>query len=116
MIPHTWTILTPSSSNENHAMLLYIMSLSSNICRNDSPCRQSHPRSFPLCRIGLLGLGDPDFQTDPLEFRGHDISERGTDRLARALFNSASLGRTLGLVPSEETSRGLQGNVPLGLG
>jgi hypothetical protein len=72
-------------------MLLHIMSLPGNIRRDDSPRRQPHSRGLPLCRIRLLGLRDPDFQTHPFQFRGHDVSERRTDGFSRALLRSASL-------------------------
>jgi hypothetical protein len=88
-------------------MLLHIMTLPGNICRDDPPCRQPHPRCLALPRIGLLGLRDPDFEADPFEGRRHDVSERRTDGLARALFNSTSLYSALGLILGEESRLGL---------
>jgi hypothetical protein len=70
MIPHTRTILTPSTPNQHHRMLLHIMSLSRNITRHHPPGTQPHPRCLPLCGIGFLGFCDPYFEADAFEFGG----------------------------------------------
>lgn len=91
MISHPWTILTSPSSNKHHRMLLHIMTLSRNITRNHSASTQSNSRRLPFCGIGLLGLGDPNFQTDAFQFGGEHVAEGGRDGFTCALSFSASL-------------------------
>lgn len=54
-------------------MLLDIVSLPRDICRYDPSRRQPDSCRLPLCRIGLLGLGDPDLDAHPFELRSFDI-------------------------------------------
>lgn len=91
MVSHTRTILTPTASDQNHRMLLHIMSLSGDITRHHPPRAQPHSCRFPFCRIGFLGLGKADFEADPFQFRGVDIAERGGDGFPRALSYTAAL-------------------------
>lgn len=83
MVLHTRTILRSSTSYHYNRMLLYIVpcnaisscqftplsppmlchTFTRNICRNDFPSTQSHPRNLPLPRIWFLRLRCADFQT-----------------------------------------------------
>lgn len=91
MIPHTRAILTPAPSNQDHRMLLYIMSLPRNITRHDPPRTKPHSRCFPFCRIGLLGFRDADFDADAFELGGVDVAEGWGDGFSSSLGDAAAL-------------------------
>jgi len=91
MIPHTRTILTPSSSDQDYTMLLYIMPFPWYVCCNHPSSTQSYSGRFPLGRIGFLGFGDPNFQTYTFELRCINIAESGGNSFASFLLRSASL-------------------------
>jgi hypothetical protein len=91
MIPHTRTILTSPASDKYYTMLLDIMPFTRYIRRNNSPRTQPHSRRFPFCRIGFLGLRDPDFQTHAFELWSIDIAERWRDGFSYALLFPAAL-------------------------
>lgn len=91
MISDTRTILTSSSPNQHHTVLLHIMSLSWDISRDDSPRAKLYTRRLSLGRIGLLGLGDTDFDADSFECRREDIAQGGGDCVTGAFGRSTAL-------------------------
>lgn len=71
-------------------MLLHIMSFSRYI-RGDSLARtQADRRGLALCRVGLFGLGDADFEADALEGWGFDERELGRDGFTGFLLLAAA--------------------------
>lgn len=91
MVPHTGTILTPPTAQEHHGMLLHIVALTGDIRRDDTARTQTHTRRLALSRIGFLGLGRADLETDALERWAVRRRERRRHRLALGLRNSTSL-------------------------
>merc|ERR1711967_110678 len=88
MVLHTGAILRSASSDQYHRMLLYVVSFSWNVCRNDRPTAQPYPSNFPLSRVGLLRLCCSHTQAHPFHLRS--IDERRRHRSARFLAHSAS--------------------------
>lgn len=72
-------------------MLLNIMALTRDICRNDRPRRQLDTSSLSLTRVGLLGSHDTDTETDALQCGTVRVCEGGRDGVASAfaLSNAA---------------------------
>lgn len=68
-VPHTRTILRPSTSDQHNTVLLNIVSLTGNIRRNDRSTAKLHSRRLALSGVGLLGSHDTDTETDALELR-----------------------------------------------
>ena len=83
MIPHTRTILTPPTSDQYHAVLLYIVTLAWYIRRDDPSTAESDFRCLALARIGLFGFRDADFETHAFHLR--TIFHGGRFRAARFL-------------------------------
>ena len=54
VILHAWQILHSSSADQNHGVLLKVVSLSWNICCYFAIVTQSHPADFTKCRVRLL--------------------------------------------------------------
>ena len=67
------------------------MSLPRNIRRDDPARAEPHPGRLALCRVGLLWLHGPDFQTHAFELRRQDLFERGRDGLSCFLRFAATL-------------------------
>merc|ERR1711967_121390 len=86
--PGAHTTKIHSSSDQYHRMLLYVVSFSWNVCRNDRPTAQPYPSNFPLSRVGLLRLCCSHTQAHPFHLRS--IDERRRHRSARFLAHSAS--------------------------
>lgn len=92
MIPHTRTILTPATADQHHRVLLHVVALPGDVARHDAARTQPHTRRLAFRRVGLLGLGDADFEADAFELRGLDVVEGRGDGLAGALRDAAALG------------------------
>jgi len=72
MIPHTRTILRPSTPYHNHAVLLYVMAFTGNISTDNPPTAQPDLGRLALAGIGFLRLGDADFETDAFHLGAAD--------------------------------------------
>jgi hypothetical protein len=108
MVLNTRAILGSTSTDENHTVLLNIVTytllaqspieltidtrknptFTGNIRRHYLPTAQSYSCSLPLTGVGLLGLRDTRLQADALHLRSTD--ERGGARAARSLRYTAS--------------------------
>lgn len=89
MISHTGTILTPTTPNQHHAVLLHIMSFAGNVRADDPAAGESHLGRLSLARIGFLGFSDADFQAHALHGGSMFGAEGGRDGVARLLRVSA---------------------------
>lgn len=73
-------------------MLLHIVAFTGNVRSDDTSRAQPNPGRLPLCRVGFLGLGDADLDTDALLSRRLDGRERWGDGFSGALSDSAAAG------------------------
>src|SRR5436190_20480355 len=95
MVPNSGTILASAAAHQDDAVLLHVMSLAGDIRRHDAACTEPDTRRLALRRVGLLGLGDPDFETDALQRGRHHLPQRRRDRFASLLRLAAALGRPI---------------------
>lgn len=70
-------VLGSTALHQHHVVFLQVVSLPRNEHHSLFTVRQPHPRAFPVCRVGLLGLSDHGLQDDRLELRA---AERGACR------------------------------------
>lgn len=66
MVSHTGTILGPPTADQNHTVLLDVVSLAGDVRRHDLAVGQAHLGGLALARVGFLGLGDSHLQAHPL--------------------------------------------------
>lgn len=57
-----WQVLSPPTLNQDHVVLLQVVTLTWNKGHRFLSVRQTHPRTLPVCRVGLLGLSDHGLQ------------------------------------------------------
>lgn len=65
-VTHTWQILRPSTSDQNHTMLLEIVALALDVGHEGFTRRQLDPRDLSLGRVGFLGRLDEQTGDDAL--------------------------------------------------
>jgi hypothetical protein len=78
MIPNSWKIFHPSSSNENNGVFLEVMANPWNISGYLDPVGQSHPSDFSKSGIRFLGSGCINSNTNPPFLRGSRKSRGGS--------------------------------------
>lgn len=91
MIPHTGTILTTSTSDEHHTVLLNVVALSGDIRRDLSTGAQTHTRRLTLAGIGLLGPRNAHLEAHALLLRTLRVGQSGRCMMAGALACAAFL-------------------------
>ncbi|KAF4126903.1 Acyl-CoA dehydrogenase related to the alkylation response protein AidB [Geosmithia morbida] len=90
MIPHTGTILGPTASHEDDAVLLDIVTLAGDVGGHVGPGRELDTGDLALSGVGLLGTDDADAQAHALHGRGVGARQGRGGGVASALALAAS--------------------------
>lgn len=89
-ILHTGTILSTSTTDLDHTMLLDIVAFTRNISSNNLPRTQPHSCHLPLTRVRLLRLGNTSLKTNTLQPRRTLQRRRSTTTSPLSSSNTAT--------------------------
>jgi len=90
MVSHTRTILRTTSSYKNNTVPLDVVSLTGDICCNNSSGRELHTSSLSFTGVGLLWSNDTDTEAHTLKSWAVCVGQSGRNSVASALALSNS--------------------------